>query len=268
MGQGSNDTYNLVSIVFIVLAVVAFVVGILFLSGAINPPSVLQVPTEVTPEPPIAIVALPGTNQPAPTTTFEPLPTREASATPSPFPSYTPSDTPRPTNTLTPTVTITPTTTLTFTPSFTPTLTETLTLTPTPTVPTATPTNTPYPIEFQRESTPIIYRPSVNGLVCNWQGIGGTVASRSGAPLTGYPIRVTSSTGVTIAVANSGSNTNPYGVSGWEITVGSAAEAGTYFVEILSQDGSGAPISNPIQVNFTGSCDGNLALVNFIRIAN
>lgn len=267
MQQGSNSTYNLITIVFLVMTVVVFAVSLLILGGAFEPPAALQIPTDVPSPAPISLAGFaPTAEVPAtptltpyssvtPTLTWTPSETPSASATPTLTATNTPTDTVSPTPSLTTTASLTPTNTFTFTP------------TATETVPTNTPvppTNTPRPIQFQRDPNTPIYRTSVNGLVCGWQGIGGNVVSSGGAPLVGYQIRVTGSDGLPLPLANTGSNIL-YGGGGWEVTVGTSPFSGQYTIEVLANDGSNEPVSRAEVVSFPGNCNTNLAIINFVQ---
>jgi hypothetical protein len=78
--------------------------------------------------------------------------------------------------------------------------------------------------------------------------------------------------GLTIAVtgpggfnqsAQTGSAPASYGTAGFLVQIGQAPIAGTYTVELRTD--KGVPLSPKVKVAFPGTCDKNLALVNFFQ---
>lgn len=266
MGKG-NDTYNLISLFFLGLTALVFIVTLLMMSGAVSPPSAFQVKTDVPTPTSLVIVQAPPTQQRAPTVTLTSRPSFTPSATWTFFPTDTPTVTRTPTTTQTPTATLSPTQTFTFTPAP-PTATPTETPAPPTATPTVTPTlpsPTPTPrILFTRDpQTPQYLQPFLYP-GCNWQGVGGQVITTAGTPLIGFQIKVTGSDGVPLPVVLSGSQPS-FGQSGWEVKVADFPGPGTYTVEVLAQDGSGAPVSAPETITFAGTCETSLAVLNFIQ---
>lgn len=265
MGQGSSRVYNLVSLVFLLLAFVVIIFVIVRMAGpaaarptpVVNVATVAVLPTETATHTP--------TNTIIPTWTDTATPTETATSTDAP--TLTPSNTPPPSATFTDTPpptdepSITPS--LTITNTLAPTLTPLMTDTPIPTeAPNFTPQPTeppPSPFPFDWKDGQVIYTTNfANTAGCAWQGIGGQVFDLNDQPLTQIRIHVFGSGIDTYAV--SGSNTL-YGISGWEIPVSNAVSTNTYLVEL--QTSQGTIISPQVQVTFTGDCSRNLALVNF-----
>ncbi len=208
---------------------------------------------------------------------------------PTPWPTWTPSDTPTPsptplpTNTPTATRTLTPSTTPTATqvpptlaPSVSPTrtrvpptLTPTATLTPTPSAtPTATPLSptpasaqglSPYPFILQPYS--LLLRPNtVNERGCAWQGMAGLVSTARGEPVTGLLVRVLDAEGRELTTLSGGNDV--YGPSGWEVALGEEPFEARYWVDLWANS---VQVSPTVEVVFPGTCQSNLATLNFIQ---
>ncbi len=255
--------FNAVTILFgaLTLFTVALVVGVA--SDALTPP-----------------IFVPATQAP-PTLAHLPSPT--------PWPTWTPSNTPTPSPTPpptgTPTATWTPTASATFTatptrptlaPSISPTRTRvppTLTPTATPTpIPSATPNATPpsptplavrslspYPFILQPYS--LILRPNtLNERGCAWQGLAGLLTTAGGKPVDGVLVRVHNAEGSELTTL-SGSY-DVYGSGGWEITLGETPNAARYWVDLWA---NGVQVSPTVEVAFPGTCQSNLATLNFVQ---
>lgn len=251
LGTGSNRLYNILTIIFLVGAVVACgVTAALFLLTDSNDEErfVAALPTEfITSTPTITVT---------PSTSPTALPA-----------SFTPTFTP----TLTPTLTLTPVPSATTTPTLVPS--ETITTTPLPTS-SPTQTNTPLPTDpvvgtlppspspflFALQNDPQ-YTSNINASGCTWQGIGGQILDLNGnaysSPLT---IRVVGGGLPSAREATSGSNTL-YGNGGYEVQLANGINTQTYFVQVFTS--LGTPVTEQIQVVFPGTCDGNLALLTF-----
>jgi hypothetical protein len=208
-----------------------------------TPPSVLQIPTET----------------PTPTSTLTPIPSQTARPTSTPLPTKTPTDVP-------PTATASDTglpPTATFTATLPPTVGPTLppTKTPLPTVDPNLPTQTPVGFPFKIQEGSPAYLANLEATGCSFQGVGGQVFGTNGEPLFNLQIAVTSGAGFSTTVS-SGSNAR-YGESGWLAQVDAAANAQTYTVEL--RNSQGVALSPKVTVSFSGSCDQNLALINFLQ---
>lgn len=238
-----EQTWNIVSIVFLVLTVLAIAIfGILLIQA--------PVVEEALPE--IAVIpTITNTVPPSPTRT--PLP---ATFTPTTAPSETPSHTPtvQPSITAlpsaTPTATITATLPATLTPS----------MTPTPTV-TAGPTATAPPaLPFLPEGDVVFTSNTFNTQGCAWQSIGGQVLNLDGRAYNGTLNAHVYNNARDYGRVQTGTNSF-FGISGFEVPLETAPSANTYFIELETT--SGTVVSTPIQVSFPGNCEGNVAQVTF-----
>ncbi len=260
MSSGSNFVFNLIAFVFAVLTIATLVFVIAIAADAVEPPFLAPEPTLV---PPTSVLDA------GITPTRPVLPTFTPSNTPEPTNTPLPTDTPEPS--ATPTATITPTGTRTQVPTrtFTPTMTQTSdaptatpSFTPSPPgpAPTATNTESPYPFMLQ-PGTPTLRNNFANAQGCNWQGFGGQVIDQNGDPVIGVQVRISSAASGDMFTL-SGTN-SAYGPSGWEMAVGTEAVPGTYRVQLwVANQGE---LSPSVEITFPGSCDQNLALVNFVR---
>jgi hypothetical protein len=250
--MGRSSLFNLISILFLALAVVWIAYVALRLMGP--PATDPRLAALVLPSP-IVLPSLTPTNTPLPTST----PTDTLTPTITPSPTETPTITP----TIAPSATITDTPTITQTPTETPTPLATFTSLPsaTPTGPTPTPIPTQSPFPFRlREDTVILTQNFANAAGCAWQGLGGQVFGIDGNPLPGLQVHIFGDS-VDFFV-QAGTNTL-YGPAGWEQPVDTVINTKTYFIELLSAQGT--VVSDRIQVTFPGDCAQNLALVNFIQ---
>jgi hypothetical protein len=253
--MGRSAIFNLITIVFVALAVVWIIYVVMRLAG---PPAT---------DPAAAAFVLPPTLElPTLTPTDTPFPTSTPTDTLTPTITPIPSDTPTPTLSPVPSATITDTPTVTQPPSETPTPLATFTplpsATPTGPSPTAPPTTSPYPFQL-RDGNILLTQNFANAAGCAWQGLGGQVFGIDGqTPLTGLQVHVFNSEGTVDFFVQTGSNTL-YGASGWEQPVDNVINTRTYFVELLSPQGT--VISDRIQVTFPGDCAQNLALVYFVQ---
>jgi hypothetical protein len=248
LGSGNERTYNIISLVFLGLTVFSclIVLGI-FATRAprqrqnLALPATIAVPTAVPTD--------------IPTITRTPLP---ATFTPTDTPTTTATRTPTTTITVAPTETITPTPTITTTSQPTETATETIA----PTATFGTPPTSPSPFIFSFQTPQ--YIANTNSLGCAWQGVAGQVLDLAGQPYMNQ-LRVEVSGGGMAGVlsADTGSNTL-HGASGFEIQVAPGINTSTYFVTLKSR--AGTPVSEAVQVNFPGNCQGNMARVVFTQV--
>lgn len=269
MGQGRAQLYNLISILFLVLSIAVIV--LVSARMAAPPPAPTQIALAVPTSAILPSPTLTFTYTPTYTATFTetPSPTITTTITPSVtwtiIPSLTASETltPAPTDTLPPTVGPTPTDTLpptagpspTFTPSLT--ITNTLVVTPSEIAPTQPP-----PSLFELRDDQVIYTSNfANAAGCAWQGVGGQVFDANNQPLLQVRVHVFG-TGIDV-FTTSGSNTL-YGLSGWEVPLGTSLTSNSYTVEVQSEQGT--IISPPVSLFFTPDCSKNLALVSFQQI--
>jgi hypothetical protein len=273
MGQGRAQIYNLISIVFLVLSLIAIVLVVARMAG---PATARQRPQVAVPT--VAILpsaTLTYTWTPSPTSTFTLTPSQTITPSISPSVTWTqiPTLTPSLTFTVPPTATIGPSSTIppippteTIAPSLTITNTLDVTNTPvpsiTPTVNDFTPVATqppPSPFPFVLKDNQVIYTMNfANTAQCAWQGIGGQVFDLNGAPLIQMRVHVFGQ-GVDLYTA-SGSNTL-YGLSGWEVPLSTTLTSNSYIVEL--QSAQGTIISPQVTVTFVPDCSKNLGLVSF-----
>ncbi|GAB4555683.1 MAG: hypothetical protein OHK0023_27190 [Anaerolineae bacterium] len=257
-----NWLFNLFSVFFTAMSITIIAVTALLINGTLMPPERLR-PRSVTPL--VALVLPSPTITPTPSLTLTQTDTATATATPtvSQTATATPTVTASATNTrtFTPTPTIptaTPTLTATLTPTFTASATFTPSNTPTET-PTLTPTITPTP-DFPFRLLPEMPLFIVNDQQpeCAWQGIGGDVIGL-------FDERLTGRTGIQVRVSRRNfreqvtiESANQYS---WLIKVADEPNRLTYTVQLFSA--SGIRLSPMVQVQFSGNCQENLALVNF-----
>jgi hypothetical protein len=250
--MGRATIFNLVSFIFVVLSVLWIVFVVIRMAGPTVANSQAQA---VLPE----LQVLP-TQTPSNT----PLPTNTPTDTLTPTTTPSPTETVEPTASPVPSVTITDTPTITTTPSDTPTPLATFTPQPTasPTGPTPTrePTLSPFPFAL-RENNITFTQNFSNSAGCAWQGIVGQVYDLNNNPMTGG-LQVHVFGGDIDRFVEVGTNTL-VGAGGWEQVVDTTINTTTYFVELLSAQGT--PISDRIQVTFPGDCGQNSAVIVFIQ---
>lgn len=179
--------------------------------------------------------------------------------TPTPLKILPPTWTANPTNT--PRPTITPTFTSTSTPTTPPTATE-------------IPTPTPLPPEMILY---ILSPDSPNALAstsfypdlgCKWSGVAGQIFDANGTPLPPASVLVIVGGKLNdeaIELLNLNGTAPQYGISGYEIVLGSApiASQGSLYIQLF--DLQGAPLTDRIYFDTFGACEQNLILINFIR---
>jgi hypothetical protein len=271
--ERGNGCANLVTFFFLLLTLLVCAVVGLLLTRAVPPPVALapRTPTlaEVKAIPTDTPTATPSLT-PLPSNTLPPTSTLRPTNTPTPSrtvpPTLTPSETPSPTltpqpptETLPPSITpIPPTASNTRRPTITLTPSRTLPPTRDPNLPTNTPTGFPFRIQ---QGTPQLVANTDAATGCAFQGIGGQVFDQQGRPVLNVQIVVTSKTNATVNLTlTPGSNPN-YGNSGWLAQVGAQAARGTFEVEVRNTQG--VSLSPKATINFPGTCEQNLALVNF-----
>lgn len=252
--MSSARIYNFITLFLIILAVIAVVVVVILVSQ----------PEEID------VAALP-TTIPTATATFTETPTFTSlppTFTGTPTPSHTPTTTPSITPSITASATITDTPGPTLTPSNTPTPsispTFTPTLTPTGPTPTYTPSTSPFPFVLRDNAVLYVSNFANPAAECAWQGVGGQVFDLNGNEI--------SNTGFFIHVFNNqqdfgrvrlGTNSLYGAFSGWEIPLDNRVSPQVYFVVLETE--AGVQISPRVNVQFPGTCEENVALVNFVQ---
>ena len=257
--------YNIITILFLLLTIGVAVFGV---SKMLQPAPVAISEQADLPTPAVLPSLTPSFT---PSRTLVPTWTPTPSETPTPtitltLPPTVPTGTPVPPTgtpvppsvtpippTAAPSSTITDTPTTTLTPSNTP----PATATPTPTGPTPT---VPSPFPFALRGNQIAFTNNfANTAGCQWQGMGGAVFDLSGQPFPGLRVHVFGPS--TDLYTATGTNSLYGQGSGWELAVTNAVNNQVYFVELQSQEGT--VLSQTVQVPFPGSCQGNLAVINF-----
>ncbi|NDJ79347.1 MAG: hypothetical protein GYB65_24110, partial [Chloroflexi bacterium] len=149
------------------------------------------------------------------------------------------------------------------TPILPPTITPSPTVTPTPAAASVLPTSTlsPFPFIVQR-GTPRIRDNYLNGAGCDWLGVVGTTITNTGDHVQDIDVRVWSEDGTLVATTTSG-DAPIYGASGWEVQLGDAPAVGRYSVGLWAND---IALSEPVSFLLQGTCESNLAKINFVRI--
>lgn len=262
MGQGVNVLFNFISLIFLALAAVVVVMVIGIAADSIDPPFLAPDPTDIPPTS-VLEVGLP---------------------TPMFVPTFTPSNTPEviPTTAETPTSPVVIVTEMPTQESFTaPSIedmsglapitstppaesqqgpTTTQTFVPSATGPSGTPTGTlsAYPFVLQ-QGNPIMRDNFANAAGCNWQGLAGQIVNDVGDPVPGVQVRVRGDT-ITELTTMSGTNTF-YGQSGWEVRLSTQPSTDRYQVDLWYNNVQASPT---VEIVFTGACEGNLALINFV----
>jgi hypothetical protein len=265
----STGCFNLVTTIFVVFTVLVLLIVLGMIGKVIRPPAGLAPQTATLPE---TIVLPTDTITPLPSITYTPSYTLTASRTFTPTNTPTATDTPTNTPTTTQTPSKTPIPSATATNTRTPTKTRTPTVTRTPSrtkPPTATRTATPIvtatqPTAFRvQPGTPQFTAQFANpALGCNYQGIAGQVFGQNGSdPLPGIQVNVTSPTGFNQTTV-SGSNPQ-FGQAGWQVQVDAKPNNLTYTIELRNPQG--VPLSDKVNITFSGACNGNLALINFVQ---
>ena len=266
--SSSDGVYNFISILAIISTIAVIVGTIAIVAGTpprgITPLQQTQIAEAIIPTPTASSTAtetltptltrtpLPPTFTLTPTETLTPLPTETFTA--SPAPSATITDTPAPT----------------FTPSqtFTPAASNTPLPSDTPIGPTATFTASPSPYLFILREPAAFVRNFANSAQCAWQGMGGQVVNLEGTPFVGnLQIHVYNNQFDRTVPVGSNSfygTAGPNGeTSGWEVQVTSAIDTQLYFVQLETQNGT--LVSDTVQVQFPSSCEGNVAIINFLQ---
>jgi hypothetical protein len=196
---------------------------------------------------------------------FPPPPLPEVMQLPSPTPTaiqiLPPTWTPIPTRTPRPTKT--PTITPTYTATLPPTATETATATllAEEEIRFKLSTGSPKAVAVNR------FHPEAG---CNWLGVAGQVFDEKGTPVAnGSVILIVSGWLGENYIEKTGivGMAPQYGPAGYEIVLGDSPVATQGRLSIQLFDTQGKPLTNPVSFDTTDSCDQNLILINFSRIA-
>ncbi|HMM29718.1 MAG TPA: hypothetical protein PKD46_15665 [Aggregatilineaceae bacterium] len=258
----NSPVYDLITVVFVVLTVVALGAFVLILADpqtAINP----------YPPPTIAARVVLPTATHTPTATDTPLPTGTPTATATPTATPTATETPTPTATATPT--ITPTPVLSGSLSVLPAgdLAVTSTIAPLDdgsggaipgsvggTRPAGLPTRSPFPFDPRA----VRYEANDNAQGCQWRSIAGTLTTLSGDPVVGLAIAIEGESFRQVAFSGSAER---WGAGGFEFQLGTAPRADVYTLQVVGP--TGAAISPVVPVETASACDANIAIVDFVQ---
>jgi hypothetical protein len=245
MNDDNARIYNIISLIFLMLTVVVIVFVIVrFIT--------YEEPVDTRP-----LSALPTLVPPTET----PTPTETGTATAPPTFTPTTTMTETPTLTLTPQDTTEPSATITVTPgpSETPIDTPTPINSPEPTAPlvTRTPTDSPFFFDVNAE---VRFQQNTSAVGCQYQALGGNVVGMDGLE---YPrqlqVRVIGPNFERERVTGSSTQYGP--VSGWEVPLGTQPIPGEFVVRLESLGGT--QLSPDIRVMFPGTCEQNIAIVQF-----
>lgn len=157
--------------------------------------------------------------------------------------------TPSPTGTVGPTATRLVQATATFTPQSTEIVLAT--------VPVGTPTIAVFPFTLQDSVT---FEKNQNGDGCAWMSIAGQIFDLDGNPLTGVGVQVRGEGFEQFEWA--GSSTR-FGPSGYEVFLNTTPYVANWTIQLLNYNVM--PLSDPIPVQSSSSCEQNVAVVNFVQ---
>lgn len=160
----------------------------------------------------------------------------------------------------------TPTPTKSATPTVVPTATETPTPTPEPTVPTPQATATGHP--FSLQSGGVVLTPNIaNDLECEWMGVGGQVFDTEGEPIAELGVHLEGEIGgQTIELDTLTGSAPQLGPGGYVFNVAEQPIASEETLWIQLNDTAGVPLSDPVYLTTTASCDENFVLVNWSQV--
>lgn len=104
------------------------------------------------------------------------------------------------------------------------------------------------------------FQASTTGLGCDAWSIGGTVQRPNGEGVNGLRVRIG---GADVNETVFTGTAERFGAGGFELTVIGAPKEDSYTVQLTSAQGS--PLSDVLQITTRASCDGNLAVINFVE---
>lgn len=124
---------------------------------------------------------------------------------------------------------------------------------------TSAPLPTESPFDFVL-AEPVRFQANTTGLGCEAWSIGGTVQTASGEGVNGLRVRIG---GVDVNETVFTGTAERYGGGGFELTVIGAPKEDMYTVQLTSAQGE--PLSDVLQITTRSTCDGNLAVINFVE---
>jgi hypothetical protein len=125
------------------------------------------------------------------------------------------------------------------------------------TVPAGTPTIAVFPFTLQDSVT---FEKNQNGDGCAWMSIAGQIFDLDGNPLTGVGVQVRGEGFEQFEWA--GSSTR-FGPSGYEVFLNTTPYVANWTIQLLNYNVM--PLSDPIPVQSSSSCEQNVAVVNFVQ---
>lgn len=129
--------------------------------------------------------------------------------------------------------------------------------------PTRTPTATPSPFNFTLQpGSPAYVSNFANNQGCGWFGMSGQVFDLVGAGVPGLFIHVD---GPNLSVDTLTGSQPKYGMSGWEVSLGTTPVATTnsYFIQL--RNSSGQPLSDTYMIPTFAECNKNHIIINFVQ---
>lgn len=188
---------------------------------------------------------------------------------------------PYPPPTLPPTLgppTATPTPEIFLPTEWTPTPTRAATGTPTP-IPSETATPSPEPTSETAQATatgpafglqpgaPVLTPNIANDLGCDWMGVGGQVFDQEGEPITDLGVHLEGTLGEQSFELDTLTGSAPnLGPAGYVFDLADQPIASEETLWIQLNDTAGVPLSDPVFLNTSDSCDENLVLVNWRQV--
>jgi hypothetical protein len=160
----------------------------------------------------------------------------------------------------------TPTPERTATPAAIPTEPPPPTATPVPTSPTPEGTVTGPPFSLQPGS-PVLTPNIANDLACDWMGVGGQAFSMDGEPITDLGVHLEGEIGGAQVELDSLTGSAPdLGPAGYVFNVSDHPIASDETLWVQLNDASGVPLSDPVYLTTSDSCDENMVLVNWKQV--
>ena len=161
----------------------------------------------------------------------------------------------------------TPTPTRTPTPTETPPPPETPTATPEPTsqTPEATATGPPFSLQ---PGVPVLTPNIANDLGCDWMGVGGQVFTEEGEPITDdITVHLEGSLGEQQYELDTLTGSAPeLGPAGYVFDLADEPIASEETLWVQLSDTGGVPLSDPVYLTTSSSCDENFVLVNWRQV--
>lgn len=160
----------------------------------------------------------------------------------------------------------TPTPTRTATATDMPAPTETSTATPEPTSETPSPSPTGPPFALQ-PGAPVLTPNIANDLGCDWMGVGGQVFDQEGEPIMDIGVHLEGTLGDQRYELDTLTGSAPeLGPAGYVFDLADRPIASEETLWVQLNDTGGVPLSDPVYLTTTTSCDENFVLVNWRQV--